>query len=262
MDAIFHIAGAIKAASRQDFFEANQLGTRRLLQAVADVNPDLKRFVHMSSLAAAGPSKDGRKLREDESPHPISWYGESKLESEREVLEFAKTYPVTILRPSAVYGPRDMETLLIFRMIQRGCLFTPGTSSRKFSLIHVADLCEACIQAAENNTQSGEIFFISRPEVYRWEDVGDEISRSLKKSYIRVPFPKWIAKVAGAIGSQWSNWTGRAVTVNRQKILELLEPFWVCDPSKAMKIIGFSASIPLDRGIKDTVAWYQKIGFL
>jgi nucleoside-diphosphate-sugar epimerase len=262
VDKIFHIAGAIKASNRQQYFEVNQLGTRRLLEAAAEANPNLSRFIHMSSLSAAGPSKNGHKLREDEEPNPISWYGESKLESEREVLKFANVYPVTILRPSAVYGQRDMETLVIFRMIKSGWLFTPGTSSRRFSMIHVADLSESCIRAGELNTPSGEIFYIARPEAYAWEDVANSIAQALAKHYVRIPLPKWTAMAAGLAGDLWSVLSGKALTVNSQKTRELLQPFWLCDSSKALKYLGFNPAIDLSRGIRETVIWYQNKGYL
>jgi 2-alkyl-3-oxoalkanoate reductase len=262
VDTIFHIAGTIKASKKQQYFEVNQFGTRRLLEAVAEVNPNLSRFIHMSSLSAAGPSKNGHKSKEDEEPNPISWYGESKLESEREVIKFANVYPVTILRPSAVYGQRDMETLVIFRMIKSGWLFTPGTSSRRFSMIHVDDLSEACIRAGEINTPSGEIFYIARPEIYVWEDVANSIAHALSKQYIRIPLPKWTAMTAGMAGDLWSALSGKALTVSSQKIKELLQPFWLCDSSKALKYLGFSPKINLTRGIRETAAWYQDKGYL
>jgi dihydroflavonol-4-reductase len=262
VDTVFHIAGAIKAASRQQFIEANQYGTRRLLEAVARVNPNLSRFVHLSSLSAAGPSKNGHALDENEKPNPISWYGESKLKSEQEVSGFSNVLPVTILRPSAVYGPRDRETLIIFRMIKRGWMFTPGTVSRRFSLIHVDDLGEACIRAGEIKTPSGEIFFISRPEAYCWEDVGNAIAKALKKRYIHISLPQWTALVAGIAGDLWTRATGRITTINSQKTRELLQPFWLCDSSKARLHLEFSPAIELKKGIQETADWYIEEGCL
>jgi dihydroflavonol-4-reductase len=262
VDIVFHIAGAIKAASRQQFIEANQYGTRRLLEAVAEVNRNLSRFVHVSSLSAAGPSQNEHKLEENESPNPISWYGESKLKSEQEVQKFSNVWPVTILRPSAVYGPRDMETLLIFRMIKKGWMFTPGTPSRRFSLIHVKDLSEACIRAGEINTSSGEVFFISRPETYMWEDVGNAIAQALEKHYIHISLPQWTANAAGIAGDIWTRATGRISTINSQKTRELLQPFWLCNPSKAHIHLGFNPSIELKRGIRETADWYKENGYL
>jgi nucleoside-diphosphate-sugar epimerase len=258
----YHVAGAIKAADRKGFFGTNQLGTRRLLETLAESSPDLHRFVHVSSLAAAGPSPDGRKLTEAEKPNPISWYGESKLRSEEEVLGFASVFPVTILRPSAVYGPRDRETLLIFRMIRQGCLFTPGRFTRRFSLIHVDDLIQAMIRAGEVNTPPREIFFVSRRETYTWDDVGIEIAKALGRRYRRVAFPQSLARLAGIAGDLWSGVSGRPSSISSQKVKELLQPSWLCDSSKATKLLGFLPKVDLESGVRATVRWYQDHGWL
>ncbi len=262
VDTVFHVAGAIKASSRRQYFHINQLGTRRLLEALAEANPALKRFVHISSLAAAGPSVNGRTLTEKEKPNPVSWYGESKLESEREVLRHAKAFPVTILRPSAVYGPGDRETFLIFRMIKLGCLFTPGNVTRHFSLIHVNDLVAAIIAAGEKDTPTGEVFFLSRPEIYSYEDVGQAIAQALGKRFRRISVPKWIVVTAGSTGDLWARVTGHPATINSQKVRELLEPSWLCDTSKARTDLGFCPAIDLESGVRQTVRWYQNQGWL
>lgn len=259
---VFHIAGAIKASDREGYLKVNQFGTRRLLEAFAEVNPKLSRFVHMSSLAAAGPSEDNRMLTEKDPPNPVSWYGESKLRSEQEVLQYAGAFPTTILRPSAVYGPGDRETLLIFRMIKRGCLFTPGRFVRRFSLIHVKDLVNAVIQAGERDTPSGEIYFVSRPEVFTWDDVGCEAARSMGKRYCRISFPKWLARAAGLAGDMYVFTSGRPASINSQKVNELLQPSWICDSSKARADLGFNPGIGLEDGIRDTILWYKAQGWL
>lgn len=262
IQTVYHIAGAIKAANREQYFRVNQLGTRRLMEVIAETNPKLDRFIHVSSLAAAGPSINGRGLTEEEEPHPISWYGESKLASEQEVLRYANTFPVTILRPSTVYGPRDSETLIIFRMIKHGCLFTPGKSTRRFSLIHVNDLTAAIIAVGERNIPSGETFFLSRFETYTWEDVGRAIARALGKPYRQIAFPKWIAVAAGFAGNARARVTNRPATITTQKVKELLQPSWLCNSSKARTCFGFNPTIDLERGIKQTVRWYQDQGWL
>jgi dihydroflavonol-4-reductase len=262
IDTIYHVAGAIKAARREDFFRVNQTGTRLILEAVAENNPSLSRLVHVSSLAAAGPSSGDHGLTEAEKPKPVSWYGESKLKSEEEVLRFKHLFPVTIVRPSAVYGPRDRETLLIFKMIQRGCLFTPGRFRRLFSLIHVSDLVNAMIQAGEQSGGSGEVFFISRFENFTWDDVGRAIARELGKKYRRISFPLWLAVMAGIAGDLWSGATGRAATISSEKIRELLQQSWICDSSKAKAVLGFIPEISLEIGIKQTAEWYRQNGWL
>jgi dihydroflavonol-4-reductase len=259
---VYHLAGAIKAAGRKRYFQANQMGTRLLLEALKKANPNISRFVYVSSLAAAGPSAGSRSLTEEQLPNPISWYGESKLAAEHEVLQFAKTFPVTILRPPAVYGPGDRETLLIFRMIEKGRLFSPGRYTRRFSMIHVDDLATGIIQAGECATPSGEIYFISRPEIYTWEEVAQAISLALGKQYRQISLPLWMAKAAGIAGDCWSRLTGRPASINSMKVRELLEPSWLCDSAKAQIHLGFSPMIDLENGMRQTVLWYQTHGWL
>lgn len=259
---VYHLAGLIKAKGRKQYLKVNQAGTHLLLETLAEIAPNLKRFVHMSSLAAAGPSTTGLCLNEKDTPNPISWYGESKLLSEQAVLAFSNVFPVTILRPSAVYGPYDRETLLAFRMVKRGCLLTPGRLIRRFSLVHVHDLATACIQAGESETATGSVYFISRPEIYTWNAIGLEIARVLGKQYRQIAFPQWLAETVGRTGDLWTRLTGKAATLNSQKVKELLQEFWLCDSAKARAELNFSPAVDLARGINETVRWYQKQGWL
>jgi nucleoside-diphosphate-sugar epimerase len=259
---VYHVAGAIKAPNRKRFFQINQAGTRNLLETIAETNPGLSRFISISSLAAAGPSVANRPRTEDEISTPISWYGESKLAAENEVLRFKNTFPATILRPSAVYGPYDAEIFLIFRMIKLGGLVTPGRRVRQFSLIHVADLVEAMIKAGESTNPTGGIYNISRPEIYLWEDVGQAIARELGKNFRKISLPEWIAKSAGIAGDFWTSITKRTASINSQKVRELLEPSWLCDSSKAHEHLGFNPTIDLEHGIRSTIRWYKDQGWL
>jgi len=262
IETVFHCAALIKAANREEFFRANQLGTRRLLEALSEGNPSLRHFIHLSSLAAAGPSSPDRRLLETDKPNPISWYGESKLESEHEVLKYTDSFRVAILRPSTVYGPRDRGTLLLFRMVKMGCLCTPGRFRRRFSLIHVNDLTDAIIRAAETDIPSGEVFFVSRPESHTWDEVGRAIAEAFGKKYRRIAFPAAIARTAGSAGDLWSFLTGRPATVSSQKVKELLQASWTCDPSKASARLGFNPRIDLESGTSSTVRWYREHGWL
>ncbi len=259
---IFHIAGLTKAPNRDKFFLVNRKGTSTLLEILSETVPRPVRFVHTSSLAAAGPSALDRPLTEEDTPKPVSWYGESKLAAEEEVRKYANAFPVTILRPSAVYGPGDMDIYVIFKMIQRGCLVTPGRFTRQFSLIHVGDLVDAFIKAGESTIPSGEVFFISRPEIHTWEEVGREIARALEKKFRRFFFPKWLALTAGAAGDFYSLLTGNTVVLNMQKVRELLQPSWTCNSFKARSVLGFNPAIELKSGVSDTVQWYRQQGYL
>ena len=102
VDYIFHLAGVTAAATRRGYFEGNLLTTRRLVESCMHEGNQLKRFIHISSVAAGGPSRDGRPVNENQIARPISSYGHSKLAAERLVLESRLPFPVTVIRPSIV----------------------------------------------------------------------------------------------------------------------------------------------------------------
>jgi dihydroflavonol-4-reductase len=115
---VIHCAGCTKALRNSEFYEVNQAGTRNVVEAVNRQQGRIQRLVHLSSLAAGGPASPDQPAREDDLPHPVSEYGRSKLAGEREVQDACKTEYV-ILRPPAVYGPRDEAFLPLFKAVKR-----------------------------------------------------------------------------------------------------------------------------------------------
>ncbi len=108
-DYIFHLAGITKADNKEDFYYTNVQGTENILNIVHQHNRKLKRFVYLSSLAVTGPSKNGTPVDTSFTPEPVSDYGKSKLRGEESVLRYKDYLPITIIRPPAVYGPRDKD---------------------------------------------------------------------------------------------------------------------------------------------------------
>ena len=129
--------------------------------------PNLKRLVHISSQAAAGPAQKMEPKNEDETAQPVSWYGQSKLASEEAVLEFRNDIPITIIRPPAVYGPRDVDVLKFYKLVKAGVNLKLGFGSQYVSLVHVSDLVDCIIEAAENDKAAGETFYACNPDFYR-----------------------------------------------------------------------------------------------
>src|SRR5688500_1073320 len=117
IDAVVHSAGVVKAKTEADFFACNTRGTVNLLEAAIEHAPNLKRFVHVSSLEARGPSR-GESISFDEA-RPVTAYGRSKLAAEKECIARKDKLPVVILRPGAIYGPRDVELLEAFKAAKK-----------------------------------------------------------------------------------------------------------------------------------------------
>ena len=215
----------------------------------------------MGSLAAAGPSPDGRPRTEDDPPRPVGLYGESKLLAEGAALESGEAPPVVILRPPIVYGPRETDLLGACRSVRRGFLLHVGRRRRTFSLIRVRDLVEAII-AAGLRAPAGRPYFVSHREILTWDDILSGIARALGVRGRRIVLPEGILPVVARAGEMAARITGRQSLLNRERILEWRHRHWVCDPSRAESEWGFRATTPFEGGIRETIEWYRKEGWL
>ncbi|MBI5846715.1 MAG: NAD(P)-dependent oxidoreductase [Nitrospirae bacterium] len=251
-DYIFHLAGLTKADSAGDFFYANAECTKKLIAAAAEVTPALKRFLHVSSLAAAGPSIESRPLNEDSPSSPVSVYGKSKLEGEKAVFSCKGMLPVTIVRPPAVYGPRDTDFFLGFRAVQNRLFPDWGKSS--YSLIYVEDLVRGMILAAENKEAAGKVYYLADNRIYTNDDILTEMSKTLGRKAFRLRLPRSILPALAVVLQKIQ----KKGIINPDKIQEIRHPHWTCDPAKAMKELGFHTEIPLGEGFKKTAEWYRK----
>jgi nucleoside-diphosphate-sugar epimerase len=250
-DYIFHIAGLTKATSEHDFFSVNAKGTENLVKAASDRNPRLKRFIYLSSLAAAGPSRNGSSIREDANPAPVSNYGKSKLEGEKAVLSYKNSIPVTILRPPAVYGPRDRDMLVMFKMIKKGVFFDLGKCY--YSLLYVDDLVQGIILCAEDKKAEGKVYFLSDAEFYTGEQIAMEICSALDVKALPLKVPKFAMPFFAFIGEKLN----KKGIINRDRIKDFRHSHWICDPQKVREEIGFIPKVGLKEGIKWTADWYR-----
>ena len=155
VDYIYHSAGVTKARTPAEYFKGNTLGTKNLLAAVREINPGLKRFVQISSQAAVGPSPSSTPIDETVVAHPITNYGRSKWAAEEECHAQASAFPITIVRPPVVFGPRDKDVFEFFRTVSRGLQPMVGFSDKQVSMVHVADLVRGFILAGEIMCQGG-----------------------------------------------------------------------------------------------------------
>ncbi len=258
-DWVVHAAGLIRARGAAEFHECNVLGTERILRA-AD-SGSVRRFLFISSQAAAGPSVDGRAVSEDQRPHPISAYGESKLRAEQLVLMAGDRLPVTVLRPPAVYGPRDTAILKAFAA---GKLhLEPVLRKRgRFSIVHASDLASAAWAALTHEKAVGEVFFASEPDATDYEALGASIREALRTWTVRVSIPHW-ALMAIAFGAEgWARAAGQAPLLTREKLREIAAGDWLCSSAKIRDRLGWAPQVGLREGIQATADWYREAGWL
>src|ERR1700693_3404303 len=158
--AIVHVAGLVKARSLEEYREGNARATERLLRAGNASSPGAV-FVLVSSQAAAGPARQGRPVREQDVPRPVSWYGLSKLEGEAPLAREWKGRWI-VLRPSVVYGPGDRGLLILFAAAARGWVPVPAGEHR-IQLIHASRVALGIARAAGRPDLAGRAGFPERP---------------------------------------------------------------------------------------------------
>ncbi len=250
-DYVFHLAGLTKARSEQEAFLVNDKGTENLVKAVIRDNASLKRFVYVSSLAAAGPSLDGKPVSEDVEPGPVSVYGKAKLGGEKHVLAQKERMPYTIIRPSAIYGPRDSDLLVFFKMVRFGMV--PYWGKACYSFLYVEDLVNGIILSALKDEGEGEIFNMSDGSIYSSDDIIDGISQALQCVPLKVSVPRFVMPCIGFIAERFKGCS----IVNADKIREVRHTHWICDTNKAVEKLGFSPKIKIKEGAKWTADWYR-----
>jgi nucleoside-diphosphate-sugar epimerase len=256
---VFHLAGVTKRRTLAQFRSGNVVPTANLLAAaVARGGVSPPRMVFVSSQAAGGPaSSPDRPVREDDPPLPIEGYGQSKLEAERATLRYDGELPVTIIRPAAVYGPRDRDFLRAFRLAARSIAIHAVPRQNRFSIVHVADLVDALLRAAERPQAVGRTYNVANDAPVSWQELYAEIAEaaSLEPALsLQLPLPAIAA--AGYAGDVVSALTGWHTLANRHKTRLARPRWWLCDPARARDELGWISTIPLQRGVRDTYLWY------
>jgi len=249
-DYVLHLAGLTKSGSDDAFFSTNTKGTANLIEAVAEKNPQLKRFIYISSLSAVGPSKNGTPVDEHADPSPVSSYGKSKLEGEKAILKFKNTIPITILRPSAVYGPRDRDFLVLFKMVKKGIF--PDWGKSYYSFLYVDDLIQGIILCAESKGAEGKTYFLSENTFHSNEEVMKVIASALNAKARRLRIPKFVIPFCSFIGEKTN-----VGIINKDKMKEFTHLHWTCDAKKAKEEIGFIPRVFIGKGMKWTADWYR-----
>ncbi len=262
VDAVVHSAGLVKARTQEEFFACNTQGTANLLDAAIAHAPNLKRFVHVSSLEACGPSLDQKPVPVDQEK-PVTAYGRSKLAAEKEVLARKDRLPVVILRPAAIYGPRDVEILEAFRAVRRRQYPVIGDGSMLGCYTYGPDCALACIRAIERNVPSGSIYFVDNGEPLSMaRAMGEILPEAVGRAPLvrfGIPFP--ILQLASVGVETYGRVRKKAVMLTREKVA-MLRHHWVCDSQKTRDDLAWQPTVSFSEGVKVTAKWYEENGWL
>jgi UDP-glucose 4-epimerase len=251
---IIHAAGVTKAVKQQEYDYVNATYSANLAKAFKKCDSHLKKMVFISSLAAVGPTIDDVSvITEQTSPSPVTAYGRSKLLAEKELSNIK--IPLTILRPTAIYGPRDKDIFIMLKTINKG--FDPyiGNFSQQLSFVHARDVADVAVQALFLN-ETG-VYNISDGNNYTRYQFADIAKKLLKKNSIRFHIPMPLIKVLAYFLETTNGWVNKPAVINREKLHELAAKNWSCDISKAKAELNFNPKFNLEDGLTDSIQWYK-----
>lgn len=261
-DVVYHLAGLTEARSPEDFYLINTQGTECLLQAAATHGARAPHVVLLSSLAAIGPCRNGELLGPDTLPLPLSHYGHSKLLAECLMHAYADRVPGTIVRLSSVYGPRERNVLTLFKLVNRGVAITVGSWDRELSMVYVRDVADALIAVGARRAGLNRTYCVAHPETVTWRSFAGAVGQALGRRPLLISVPHPVARVVVRIAELCAAARRRAAMMNRGRLLEMMQPRWVCDPSRAIEELGFRPVFAVACGVAETARWYREAQWL
>ena len=239
--AVLHVAGVVNAPDAAGFESGNVTGTANMIGAAQ--NAGIDRFVAVSSLAAREPT--------------LSIYGASKAKAEN--LVKASTLDWTIIRPPGVYGPGDTEMLDMFRIAAKGWALLPPRG--RVSVIHVDDLARLLVTLLSAENVSKRMFEADDGTADGWshEAFAKAIGAAVGCNITALHAPRSFLKFAG--------WADRAIRGPKAKLTPdrasyLAHPDWTIDRGAAPEPSLWQPESATLSGLKDTVSWYRRHGWM
>lgn len=259
---IFHVAGVVKAKNEEGYLKGNVEATKVLLEVASEVKDTIKKFIVVSSQTVSGPSLNGKPVTEEMEPNPITTYARSKFKQEQVALNYNDIFPVTICRAPAIYGERDTEIFIYFQVFNRGLTTMIGFDKKELSLLHVADLAEGLYLAAISEKSNGQLYFISSEKFYTWDEVGKITSSVLNKKAFKIRIPHFIVFIIAAVAQFFAMFSSKPATLNIEKAKDLVQRYWICDTSKAVRELGYRQNVSVEEGIRRTCSWYKEMKWI
>lgn len=262
-DYIVHCAGVTKCKNKKEFERSNFLHTKNLVGALLDLKMVPKSFVYVSTLGTFGPvrEKDFSPIKGTDMQKPNTAYGRSKLKAEQ-YIQSIPGFPYLFFRPTGVYGPRDKDYFLMAKSIKNHADFAAGFGRQDITFVYVKDLARVMFLAIEKEVNRRG-YFVSDGKVYSSRSFSDYIQKELGNPFvIHVKCPFFVLKVVSLLAELGASVLGKSSTLNADKYKIMKQRNWQCDITPLVKDLGYKPEYDLEKGVKESIAWYRKEGWL
>ena len=259
---IYHIAGVVAAKQKSYFYEGNVETTRNVLEAAKGIS-SIRKVLITSSLAACAPTAKGRPVTELTPSNPVSIYGKSKAAQEVLARQYMNELPIVIVRPPVVYGQRETELLLLFKTIKSGLSVTVGRSEKYISLVYVHDLVRGLYLAATAEISKGKTYFIGSEQAeYGTRELNRLVAEHLGVKPLKIRVPHGVLFAVAGVAQFFGQFSRKPPTLHLEKAKEMTQESWSCSSEKAQAELGYGDTTDLREGLRQTINWYKKEGWL
>jgi len=262
VDIVLHLAAtghvsAISDKALREFTSINEQGTENLIEECLK-NKKIKKFIHFSSTAAMGLIEKQGLIDESDEPQPRTPYQISKRKSELKSLSYyyENNFPVVIVRPCMVYGPRGKGEFLKFcRLMRKGIFPRIGFGKILTPMVYVEDLANGAVQAM-SGARPGEIYILASEKSFDLNEIRNMIMSTLneKKPYLFAP--KWAALFGAKLIEILSGFLNKEPIVTYKNIKSTIANREF-DISKAKSDFSYAPNTSLQIGIRNTIDWYK-----
>ncbi|MDF1696463.1 MAG: NAD(P)-dependent oxidoreductase [Saprospiraceae bacterium] len=262
-DYLIHNAGLKKSPRKEDYFKVNAEYLNNIIHALQSTDTSLKKITFVSSLAAYGPAEytETGIVMEDSTPHPVTNYGRSKLKGEH-YLQSQDSLPYVIIRPTAVYGPREKDLFTMYQFLNKRLDISVGLEDQKLTFIYVKDLVRVILDSTLAHKKN-VAYFATDLEVHTSSSYNKAILKALgNKLALKLKLPITVMKVLGFASEKLGSLFGQYPALNVEKVNELEANSWICDTTALVKDLNYKPQYDLERGLAESIAWYKEKNWL
>ncbi|MDC1067550.1 NAD(P)-dependent oxidoreductase [Candidatus Kapabacteria bacterium] len=254
---VIHAAGIVQAKNKKEFYKINVIGTINLCKLFK--NSQLKKFIYISSLTAAGPSSSIQPKLEDERSNPITDYGISKIEAESIVA--SSSFDYLILRPGAVFGIRDKAMYSVFKMASKGIFVKTGRKEKFVSMIDGPQLANLIVYSATSVVKK-QIINCAFQEPISLDKFNKLLKEIFKKNIITLRVPDLMLKFVGFLNETFSKFLGITPVFDRDKAKDISQIYWVGSTLKLKNKLCWEPKYNFEEAVGQTIDWYKKNNWL
>jgi nucleoside-diphosphate-sugar epimerase len=262
IDIVYHIAALYRPENvfRRQMWETNVQGTKNMLDAA--VQGGVQRFIHCSTVGVHG-DIEHPPANEDAPLRPGDIYQQTKVEGERIARGAAERtgLPVTIVRPSGIYGPGDRRLLKLFRGVARRRFVVLGSGNIFYHLTYIDDLVEGFRLCGESAAAAHRTYILAGGEVTTLNELMALIAAEAGVAPPALKLPVWPFWLTGAACEAVCVPLGLEPPIYRRRV-DFFTKSRAFDISRARAEVGYDPQVTLRDGIRRTLAWYKERGWL